>query len=232
MTSYIEEFASKKKSLGYYERLLQEVEEFNEEYHAFNVLNEGLSDDSEGMPFSSKANVCVKGFETTASSKMLKGYVAPFNATVIREDAGRRRSFCFLGETNMDEFGFGTFGINCETPARNAFDPEYAAGGSSSGAAVATASLKYHVAIAESTGGSISAPAALNGVVGFTPTYGAVSRYGLIDYANSLDKIGVMARSAEDARRVFDTIRGGDDYDTTCVTEKISRTRRRRRSSS
>ena len=108
----------------------------------------------------------------------------------------------------MDEFGFGTFGINCETPARNAFDPEYAAGGSSSGAAVATASLKYHVAIAESTGGSIAAPAALNGVVGFTPTYGAVSRYGLIDYANSLDKIGVMARSAEDARKVFDTIRG------------------------
>src|SRR5208337_492149 len=109
----------------------------------------------------------------------LKGYVAPFNATVIermlsvskrersrhsnpmsKEERGRAQ-FCFLGETNMDEFGFGTFGINCETPARNAFDPEYAAGGSSSGAAVATASLKYHVALAESTGGSISAPAAL-----------------------------------------------------------------------
>jgi aspartyl-tRNA(Asn)/glutamyl-tRNA(Gln) amidotransferase subunit A len=232
MTSYIDEFASKRKSLGYYERLLQEVEEFNEEYHAFNVLNEGLSDDSEGMPFSSKANVCVKGFETTASSRMLKGYVAPFNATVIermlssskRVHRGEknRTPFCFLGETRMDEFGFGTFGINCETPARNAFDSEYAAGGSSSGAAVATASLKYHVAIAESTGGSISAPAALNGVVGFTPTYGAVSRYGLIDYANSLDKIGVMARSAEDAKKVFDTIRGGDNYDTTCVTEEIA----------
>ena len=246
MTSYIEEFASKKKPLGYYEGLLQEVEEFNEEYHAFNVLNEDLSDDSAGMPFSSKANICVKGFETTASSRMLKGYVAPFNATVIdrmlsvskRERADRpdttdkerqnRAQFCFLGETNMDEFGFGTFGINCETPARNAFDPEYAAGGSSSGAAVATASLKYHVALAESTGGSISAPAALNGVVGFTPTYGAVSRYGLIDYANSLDKIGVMARSAEDARMVLDTIRGGDDYDTTCVTGDIADSRKKK----
>ena len=198
------------------------------------------------MPFSSKANVCVKGFETTASSKMLKGYVAPFNATVIdrmlsiskrghsRHPAPKgteqqnRMRFCFLGETNMDEFGFGTFGINCEIPARNAFDPECAAGGSSSGAAVATASLKYHVAIAESTGGSISAPAALNGVVGFTPTYGAVSRYGLIDYANSLDKIGVMARSAEDAERVFDTIRGGDDYDMTCVTENITDSRKKK----
>lgn len=221
MTSYIREFASKKPSLGYYERLLQELEEFNQEYHAFNVLNESLSDDSIGMPFSSKANICVKGFETTASSKMLKGYVAPFDATVIeRMRAGG--GFCFIGETNMDEFGFGTFGINCETPVGNAFDPEYAAGGSSSGAAVATASLKYHVAIAESTGGSIAAPAALNGVVGFTPTYGAVSRCGLIDYANSLDKIGVMARSAEDARKVFDTIRGRDDYDTTCVTEAIA----------
>jgi aspartyl-tRNA(Asn)/glutamyl-tRNA(Gln) amidotransferase subunit A len=240
MTSYIEEFASKRRQPGYYERLLQEVEEFNKEYHAFNVLNEELSDDSSGMPFSSKANICVKGFETTASSRMLRGYVAPFDATVIERmlSASKRKHsrysdptgknqedrtpFCFLGETNMDEFGFGTFGINCETPARNAFDPEYAAGGSSSGAAVATASLKYHVAIAESTGGSISAPAALNGVVGFTPTYGAVSRYGLIDYANSLDKIGVMARSADDAMRVFDAIRGSDDYDTTCVTGEIS----------
>ena len=246
MTSYIDEFASKRKPSGYYERLLQEVEEFNEEHHAFNVLNESLSDDSSGMPFSSKANVCVKGFETTASSRMLGGYVAPFNATVIdrmlsvskREHprypgpAGKgqqgRARFCFLGETNMDEFGFGTFGINCEVPARNAFDPDYAAGGSSAGAAVATASLKYHVAIAESTGGSISAPAALNGVVGFTPTYGAVSRYGLIDYANSLDKIGVMARSAEDAKRVFDTIRGSDDYDTTCVTEDITDSRKKK----
>jgi len=227
MTSYIDEFASRRKPSDYYERLLQEVGEFNGEYHAFNVLNEKLADAGGGMPFSSKANICVRGFETTASSRMLKGYVAPFDATVIeRMRAGR--GFCFLGETNMDEFGFGTFGINCETPARNAFDPEYAAGGSSSGAAVATASLKYHVALAESTGGSISAPAALNGVVGFTPTYGAVSRYGLIDYANSLDKIGVMARSAEDAKRTFDIIRGGDDYDTTCVTGNITNSQKKK----
>jgi len=152
---------------------------------------------------------------------MLKGYHPPFNATVI-ERMLNSKAFSFLGETNMDEFGFGTFGINCETPARNAFDKEYAAGGSSSGAAVAAATLKYHVALAESTGGSIATPAALNGVVGFTPTYGTVSRYGLIDYANSLDKIGVMARSAEDVRIVFDTIKGRDDYDTTCAVEKIT----------
>lgn len=220
MTSYIKEFAAKKKPSDYHERLLEEIVEFNREHHAFTTLNAELAKSrSQLMPFTSKANICVKGFETTAASKMLKGYVPPFNATVIDRMLNK---FCFLGETNMDEFGFGTFGINCEVPARNAFDAEYAAGGSSSGAAVATASLKYHVALAESTGGSIATPAALNGVVGFTPTYGAVSRYGLIDYANSLDKIGIMARSAEDAKAAFDIVRGGDDYDTTCVVEKIS----------
>ncbi|VVB77460.1 Amidase [uncultured archaeon] len=177
------------------------------------------------MPFSSKANLCVKDFETTAGSKMLKGYVAPFNATVIER---MLKSFAFLGDTSMDEFGFGTFGINCEEPARNAYDPEYAAGGSSSGAAVSTALLKYHVALAESTGGSISTPAALNGVVGFTPTYGAISRYGLIDYANSLDKIGVIARSADDIRTVFDTIRGRDEYDMTCAVESVSDSKKKK----
>ncbi len=171
-----------------------------------------------GYPFSVKDNICVRDFETTASSRILKGYVPPFNATVASKmlDNG----FGFLGKTNMDEFGFGTFGVNSEHIARNPFNSEYVAGGSSSGAAVATALIKYHIAIAESTGGSISAPAAFCGVVGFTPTYGLLSRYGLIDYANSLDKIGIMARSADDIRYAFDIVRGQDRYDTTCVEMK------------
>ena len=223
MSGSIEEFASAEKPKDYYSSLLGEIEKLNKEYHFFNVLNaevENKSGKGGGFPFSSKANICVKGFETTAGSKMLRGYLPPFNATVIERMLGNKLFF-FLGETNMDEFGFGTFGLNTELPARNAFDKEFAAGGSSSGAAVATAMLKYHVALAESTGGSISTPAALNGVVGFTPTYGAVSRYGLIDYANSLDKIGVISRSAEDARQVFDAVRGPDSYDTTCAVDKI-----------
>ncbi len=222
MTSYIREFLGMEKPKGYYTELASEIEKKDAEYHAFTTLNRKIIDCSDGsVPFTTKANICVKGIETTAGSKMLKGYLPPFDATVVERMLNDGK-FSFLGETNMDEFGFGTFGLNTEVPARNAFDKDYVAGGSSSGAAVATAMLKYHVAISESTGGSIATPAALNGVVGFTPTYGAVSRYGLIDYANSLDKIGVMARSADDARMVFDIIKGKDEYDTTCAVEKIN----------
>lgn len=224
MPSHINEFMEREKPSDYYQKLVSELGEANKEYHAFNVINERQSGKN-SLPFSTKANICVKGFETTAGSRMLKGYLPPFNATVVEKMLGHG-GFSFIGETTMDEFGFGTFGINTETPARNAFDKEYAPGGSSSGAAVATALLKYHVAICESTGGSIATPAALNGVVGFTPTYGAVSRYGLIDYANSLDKIGVMARSGEDAKMTFDIIRGSDRYDTTCAIEKIGNNRK------
>lgn len=220
MASHIREFLGMEKPRDYYSNLLSELSKLNDEYRAFNTINSKMQGRST-VPFSTKANICVKGFETTAGSRMLKGYLPPFNATVV-ERILKSENFSFIGETNMDEFGFGTFGINTEVPARNAFGKDYAAGGSSSGAAVATALLKYHVAIAESTGGSIATPAALNGVVGFTPTYGAISRYGLIDYANSLDKIGIMARSADDVRETFDTIRGRDEYDTTCAVEKIS----------
>ncbi len=226
MTSYIKEFIGREKSRDYYPELISGLAALNKEYHAFNVINDRL-EAKNSFPFSTKANICVKGFETNAGSKMLEGYVPPFNATVV-EKLLRHGNFSFLGVTNMDEFGFGTFGTHTEVPARNAFDKEYAAGGSSSGAAVATALLKYHVAVAESTGGSIAAPAALNGVVGFTPTYGAVSRYGLIDYANSLDKIGVMARSGEDAKAAFDIIKGRDDYDTTCAIGKINNNRKKK----
>ncbi len=227
MTSYLREFAGKKKPRDYYQKLIQQITETNKEYHPFLTINSAVSKEKNSFPFSTKANICVKGHETTAGSKILKGYVPPFNATVT-ERLLNTKEFSFLGSTSMDEFGFGTFGLNCEVPARNAFDSEYVAGGSSSGAAVATAMLKYHVAISESTGGSITTPSAFNGVVGFTPTYGAVSRYGLIDYANSLDKIGVMARSAEDAKRVFDVIRGPDSYDTTCVVDKITDSKKKR----
>lgn len=227
MPGHINEFLEADKPIDYYAKLLEQLESANKEYHPFNFIEKEIAKVKSAVPFSTKANICVKGVETTAGSKMLQGYIPPFNATVVERMLKDGR-FSFLGETNMDEFGFGTFGIDTEVPARNAFDSEYAAGGSSSGAAVATAMLKYHVAISESTGGSISTPAALNGVVGFTPTYGAVSRYGLIDYANSLDKIGVMARSSEDVRLVFDAIRGRDDYDTTCAVQNITNNKKKK----
>lgn len=211
MSSYIEEFESKQKPEDYYERLYEKLDRMNEHFNAFNLL---VRPTEKGIPFSVKDNICIKGVETTASSRILKGYVPPFSATVVDRIA-RTGRFSFIGKTNMDEFGFGSFGINCEKPAKNPLDESIVPGGSSSGAAVATALLKYHVAVAESTGGSISAPAAFCGVLGFTPTYSAISRYGLIDYANSLDKIGFMARSADDAKIMLDITKGLDKGDST-----------------
>ncbi|MCL4375479.1 amidase family protein [Candidatus Marsarchaeota archaeon] len=210
--SSINEFYSKEKKESYYETLVKELSSLNKELNAFSTINESINS---GYPFSAKDNICVKGFESTASSRILAGYKPEFSATSINKLLSK--DFGFLGKTVMDEFGFGSFGVNCETPARNPFNPEYVAGGSSSGAAVAASIMKYHLAIAESTGGSISTPAAFCGVVGFTPTYGTVSRYGLIDYANSLDKIGIISRHAEDIREAFSVIQGEDPQDSTSV---------------
>ena len=210
--SSINEFYSKEKKESYYETLVKELSSLNKELNAFSTINESINS---GYPFSAKDNICVKGFESTASSRILAGYKPEFSATSINKLLSK--DFGFLGKTVMDEFGFGSFGVNCETPARNPFNPEYVAGGSSSGAAVAASIMKYHLAIAESTGGSISTPAAFCGVVGFTPTYGTVSRYGLIDYANSLDKIGIISRHAEDIREAFSVIQGEDPRDSTSV---------------
>ncbi len=212
--SSIDYFRSVNPDSGYYTRLSTELSKLNEELGAFN----NLSTPSSGYPLSVKDNICVKNVESTASSKILKGYIPSFHASSVERLL--KNGFGFIGKTNMDEFGFGTFGINSERPAANPFDTERVPGGSSSGAAIAASVLKYHVALAESTGGSIAAPASFCGVVGFTPTYGIVSRYGLIDYANSLDKIGLVSRSAGEVRQAFDLIRGMDDYDATCIGVK------------
>ena len=208
----IDEFYSFEKKSNYNEDLIKDLKHLNARLNAF--LNISQISGAK-FPFSVKDNICVKNIETNANSKILQTYKPPFNATVVERMFSK--NFEFLGKTNMDEFGFGTFGLNSDLIPRNPFDENYVTGGSSSGAAVATAILKYHIAIAESTGGSISAPAAFCGVVGFTPTYGAISRYGLIDYANSLDKIGLISRSVKDIRQVFDVIKGPDNYDSTCI---------------
>ncbi len=160
-------------------------------------------------PISVKDNICTKDLETTAGSRILDGYIPPFDATVVQRV--KNCGGIIMGKTTMDEFGFGTFSLNSahEIP-RNAHDRARVAGGSSGGAAVLTALVSHHVALAVSTGGSISCPAAFNGVIGLTPTYGIVSRWGLIDYANSLDKIGLMGQRVEDLEVVFSKIKGPD----------------------
>ncbi len=173
-----------------------------------------------GLSISVKDCICTKGMQSTAGSEILKGYVPPFDATVV--ERLKKEGASILGKTNQDEFGFGTFCTNSGYgKVKNPWDTSRSPGGSSGGAAAATAALGTdHVALAESTGGSISCPASFCGVVGLTPTYGLVSRYGLIDYANSLDKIGPIGRSVEDVAKVLSVMAGHDLKDLTSLKEK------------
>lgn len=181
-----------------------------------------------GIPISVKDCLCVKGVESRAGSKILSGYRPVFDATAVAK--ARQEGAIILGKTSQDEFGFGTFSVNhtAETmmegkprgvnPPRNPFDEGRSCGGSSGGAAGFTALTGCtHAAIAESTGGSIACPAAFCGVASITPTYGKVSRYGLMDYANSLDKIGTMGKTIEDAALLLNTISGKDEKDSTAM---------------
>ncbi len=203
---------------------LQRAKELDQEYHFMNTFTERLESGEgrlKGYTVSVKDNVCVKGVQSTAGSKVLEGYVPPFDATVIAKC--RAEGASILGKTTQDEFGFGTFNVN--TPYSkpiNPHDPTRSTGGSSGGAACLTAVADFpHLAVSESTGGSISCPASWCGVVGITPTYGRVSRWGLIDYANSLDKIGVMGKTVEEAALLLSVISGSDQYDSTVLDTPV-----------
>ena len=200
--------------------LLEKVRKLDDEFRFMNAYAEESATGSgllSGYAVSVKDNVCVMGVESKAGSKILEGYVPPFDATVVAKS--RLEGATIVGKTTQDEFGFGTFNVN--TPYKvplNPHDKERSTGGSSGGAACLTALADFpHVAISESTGGSISCPASWSGVVGITPTYGRVSRWGLIDYANSLDKIGVMAKTVKEAAMFLGVISGPDQYDSTVL---------------
>jgi aspartyl-tRNA(Asn)/glutamyl-tRNA(Gln) amidotransferase subunit A len=170
-----------------------------------------------GLPITVKDNICTKDMQSSAGSKILEGYVPPFDATSVKrlKEAGGFIS----GKTNQDEFGFGTFSTNSAYGIpKNPLDPERTCGGSSGGAAGIIAVLDYpQLALAESTGGSISCPAAFCNVAGLTPTYGLVSRYGLIDYANSLDKIGFIGKEVWDVALGLSMTAGHDSKDSTSL---------------
>lgn len=170
-----------------------------------------------GLPVSFKDCICTKDVISSAGSRILENYKPIFDATVVKKI--KQENGQLLGKTNQDAFGFGTFCVNCDFGIpKNPIDEQRTCGGSSGGSACITKVSRFpHISIAESTGGSISCPAAFCSIVGITPTYGLVSRYGLIDYANSLDKIGVMAKNVNDAFLGLNIIAGYDEKDATSI---------------
>ena len=213
--------------------ILNEIKKINGTYSFFNAISENLALELAeridknpkgklaGLPISIKDDLCVKGVETTCSSNILKGYRPPFNATLVNNLI--REGAVIIGKTNQDAFGFGSFNVNTDMGIpKNPVDKSRVTGGSSGGAAGFTALTEFpHVAVGESTGGSIVAPCSFCGVSGVSPTYGLVSRYGLIDYANSLDKLGPIAKYVEDLELVLDVIKGYDFKDSTSLKQDI-----------
>ncbi len=228
------EFSAEELTKSY----LEKIEKEDKNIHSFLTVSEDLAffqarkiDETivkgknipllAGIPFAVKDIILVKGVRCTAGSKILENYIAPYDATCIK--SLKKQGAVILGKTNLDEFAMGSstensaFGLT-----KNPLDITRVPGGSSGGSAAAVAADFCLFSLGSETGGSVRQPASFCGVVGLKPTYGAVSRYGLIAFASSLDQIGPLTKTVEDCKIVFDAIRGKDPRDSTSVESKIS----------
>ena len=199
------------------------INEINDKFNAYNLV---LSPDEEndmtsvlsGIPYAMKDNISTKGIRTTACSNTLKDYVPIYDATVYEKL--KKAGAIMIGKTNMDELAMGGTGLTGNTGiVKNPFDEERITAGSSAGSAVAVATKTVPFAIGTDTGDSIRKPAAYTGVVGYKPSYGLISRYGLFAFASSLDTIGVITNSTLDAATVVNEIKGFDEKDMTSISD-------------
>ncbi len=219
----------------YVSKTLERIQSVDDKLHAFLSVNEQAIEQAQqidkkiksgekvgacfGMPISIKDNMCIKDSKTTCASKMLEDFVAPYDATVITKL--KQQDAVFVGKVNMDEFAMGlTTEFSAFGPSSNSWNIDYVPGGSSGGSAVSVSAFECVASLGSDTGGSVRNPASFCSVVGYKPTYGLISRYGLISYANSIEQIGPLTRTVKDTAFMLNLISGLDPNDNTTINNQ------------
>ena len=233
ITQYLQQVRNGSTSAEeYVTKTLERIEKVEKKVHAFISVNENALTQAKqidkklkakekvgsclGMPVSIKDNICTKGMKTTCASKMLEDFVAPYDATVVSRL--KSQDAIIIGKANLDEFAMGsTTEFSYFGSTRNPWNTDYVPGGSSGGSGASVSALECLASLGSDTGGSVRSPASFCSVVGLKPTYGMVSRYGLVSFANSIEQIGPLARTVEDVAFILNIISGHDLHDNTTL---------------